>query len=198
MIRVEDIRELRAETGASISEVRQALLDSGGDKSRARQALERAMSAKGIRKAERETRAGVIDHYIHSDRKIGVLAELLCETDFVARTVEFQTLAHDICMHIAAMSPLYIRREDIPDNVVGVEKRVIEEETLKLAKPKAILDQIVSGKLDSHFKAISLLDQAFVKNPDKTVGELLQEAAGKFGENVRVSRFIRFELGGND
>lgn len=168
---------LREKTGASISEVRNALITSGGDTERALQILERSLGERGSKKAERETRQGIVDCYIHSDRKIGVLVEVLCETDFVARTSEFKALAHDVALHIAAMNPLYIRKEDVPSEVKDAERQVVGEE-----------------KLEKHLVEMSLVTQAFVKNPDKTVGEVLNEAAGKFGENIRIGRFIRFAL----
>ena len=166
---------LREKTGASISEVRNALVSADGDIARALQILERSLGERGSRKAERETKQGIVDCYVHSDRKIGVLVEVLCETDFVARTSEFKALAHDIALHIAAMNPLYIRKEDIPQEVIEAERGTIENP-------------------DKHFADVSLLTQPFVKNADKTVGEVLAEAAGKFGENIRIGRFIRFAL----
>lgn len=194
MIRTEDIKELRAETGAGISEVRKALEEARGDKARALQLLERSLLVRGGKKSERETRAGIVDCYIHSDRRIGVLLELFCETDFVARTSEFQSFAHDIALHVAAMSPLYVRKEDVPVDVLEAERRLITEEVAKMPKSKEILEQIISGKLESNFSQICLLQQPFVKNPDKTVGEILLETSGKFGENMKVGRFVRFAL----
>lgn len=194
MIRTEDIKELRAETGAGISEVRKALEEAGGDKTRALQILERSLSLRGGKKSDRETKAGIVDCYIHSDRRIGVLLELLCETDFVARTPEFQAFAHDIALHIAAMNPLYLRKDDVPAGIVEAERRLVSEEVMQMQKPKEVLDQIISGKLESRFSQMCLLDQPFVKNPDKTVGETLLGASGKFGENMKVGRFIRFAL----
>ncbi|MDO8499992.1 MAG: elongation factor Ts [bacterium] len=194
MISVEDIKELREKTGAGISEVRSALMEAKGDKERAMKVLERSLGARGGKKSERATRGGVVDCYIHSDHKIGVLIEVLCETDFVARNVEFKTFVHDVAMHIAATNPLYIRREDVPEDVIRAERRLIEEGVLTMQKPKEILEQIISGKMDSHFKDITLMDQPFVKDPDKTIGQVVLEAAGKFGENIKISRFIRFAL----
>lgn len=175
MIRTEDIKTLREKTGASISEVRNALITADGDIARALQILERSLGERGSLKAERETRQGIVDCYIHSDKKIGVLVEILCETDFVARTSEFKALVHDVAMHIAAMNPLYVRKEDVPREVMEAERGLVDD-------------------LDKHFSEVLLLTQPFVKNPDKTVGEVLNEAAGKFGENIRVGRFVRFAI----
>mgnify|MGYP001616156932 FL=1 len=194
MTSIDDIKEIREKTGAGISEVRNALTEAKGDKERALKILERALGAKGGKKSERAAKDGIVDCYIHSDHRIGVLLEVNCETDFVARNVEFRAFMHDIAMHIAAMNPLYVSREDIPEDVRRVERRFIEEEVSAMPKPKEITDQIIAGKLESHFKDITLLDQPFVKNPDKTINEVVQEAAGKFGENIRVNRFIRFAL----
>ena len=194
MTSVDDIKEIREKTGAGISEVRTALIEAKGDKERALKILARALGAKGGKKSERTAKEGIVDCYIHSDHKIGVLIEMNCETDFVARNVEFRAFVHDIAMHIAAMNPLYVSREDIPEDVRRAERRFVEEEVSAMPKSKEIMDQIIAGKLESHFKGITLLDQPFAKNPDKTINEVVQEAAGKFGENIRVSRFIRFAL----
>ncbi len=194
MINIDDIKEVREITGAGVSEVRTALIEAKGDKERALKILERALGARGERKSERTAKEGIVDCYIHSDHKIGVLLEVNCETDFVARNTEFQTFVHDIAMHIAAMNPLYIRRQDVPEGVVLDEQRLIEEEVSTMRKPKETMDKIVAGKLESHFQDMTLLDQPFVKNPDKTIDEIVREASGKFGENIKISRFIRFAL----
>ena len=194
MTDIDDIKEIREITGAGISEVRIALIEAKGDKERALKILALALGARGSKKSERTTKEGIVDCYIHSDRKIGVLIEINCETDFVARNVEFQSFVHDIAMHTAAMDPLYVSREDIPEDIVGAERRFIEEEVSTMQKPKKVIEQIMAGKLESHFKDITLLDQPFVKNPDKTITEVVQEAAGKFGENIKISRFVRFAL----
>ena len=194
MTSVDDIKEIREKTGAGISEVRTALIEAKGDKERALKILARALGAKGSKKSERNAKEGIVDCYIHSDHKIGVLIEMNCETDFVARNVEFRAFVHDIAMHIAAMNPLYVSREDVPEDVRRAERRFVEEEVSAMPKSKEIMDQIIAGKLESHFKDITLIDQPFVKDPDKTINEVVQEAAGKFGENIKVNRFIRFAL----
>ena len=180
LVSTEDIKMLREETGASIGEIRKALIAADGDYERAKHALSRALGLKGQEKAGRKTAAGVIDAYVHPDRRIGVLVELSCETDFVARNEAFRALAHEIALHIAAMNPLYVRREDVPESVIAAERRLIEEEVIKLGKPSHMTETIVSGKLESHFKDISLLAQPFVKDPDKSVNEIVSEASGKF------------------
>lgn len=194
MAQIDAIKELRDKTGASISEVKRAIDEAGGDAEKALRLLELALGAKASQKSGRATNEGVVDCYVHSDRKIGVLVEALCETDFVARTEEFRAFVHDVALHIAAMNPMYIRREDVPEETVEAERRLIAEEVSRLSKPKEVIEQIISGKLENHLNDILLLNQPFVKNQDKTVGEVLSEVAGKFGENVRISRFIRFAL----
>jgi len=194
MITTEAIKNLRAKTGASISDVKAALEKGGGDIDRAFQILERSLGERGGSKVTRLTHEGIVDCYLHSDKKIGVLVELLCETDFVARTEEFRALAHDIALHIAACNPLYVGREDVPAEIVEAERRFAEEEASRLVKPKEIIEQIISGKLEKHFGEISLLTQPFVKNQDKTIGDIITEAAGKFGENIKVGRFVRFSI----
>lgn len=193
-IRTEDIKLLREETGASISEIRNALLAAGGDLAKARQVIERALGDRAKKKLDRETKSGVVDCYVHSDRKIGVLVEVACETDFVARNEEFRAFAHDIALHIAAVNPLYVRREEIPEDVAVAERRLVEEEVAALGKVKDIADQIITGKMESHFGGICLYSQPFVKNQDKTVGEVIAEASGKFGEHIKVNRFVRFSF----
>lgn len=194
MISAQQIKELREETGAGVSEVKKALEESGGDMSRARAAIERRLGNAAGKRAGRETRAGLVDAYIHSNSKVGVLVELFCETDFVARNPDFRALAHDIALHIAAMSPAYLSQDAIPEDIVASERQRCTEEAKKSGKSAEIQEQIVEGKLRSHFGALSLMDQQFVKDPDKTVGQMVNEAIGRFGENIKVGRFIRFEL----
>ena len=144
--------------------------------------------------AGRETRAGVVDAYVHSNARIGALVELFCETDFVARNPDFVALAHDIALHVAAMSPAYLSYEAVPEDIRNAEKKRFEEEARQTGKQAEIQEQIVDGKLKAHFGALSLTDQHFVKDQDKTVGQVVNEAIGRFGENIRLGRFVRLEL----
>lgn len=194
MISAQQIKELRERTGAGISDVKKALLEHGEDSDKAFAALERKLGADAVKRAGRATEAGIVETYIHSNGRIGAMIEILCETDFVARTPQFKELAHDIAMHIAAMRPLYLSLDTIPQEVWNAEKERIEEETRKMDKPHAVLEHIIDGKIKSHFGALSLLAQPFVKDQDKTVGDIVNEASGRFGENVTMSRFARFEI----
>jgi elongation factor Ts len=194
MISAQQIKDLREQTGAGISEIKKALEESNGDMDRARASIERRLGANAGKRAGRETRAGVVDAYIHSNARVGVLVELFCETDFVARNPAFVALAHDIALHVAAMNPVYLSQEAVPADIREAEVRSCEEEAKKSGKPAAIQEQIVRGMTASHFAALSLSDQEFVKDPGKTVGQMINEAIGRFGENIRVGKFVRFEL----
>ena len=188
------IKELREETGAGISDIKRALEDAGGDPVRAREFIERRLGNIAEKKASRETKAGVVDAYIHSNGRIGALVEVFCETDFVARNPAFKEFAHDIALHIAAMSPLYLSSDAVPQEVWQAERLKVTEEVKKLGKPEGITSEIIDGKLKSHFGSFSLMSQPFVKDQDKTVEEFLKESIGRFGENIRIGRFTRFEF----
>lgn len=194
MISADAIKELREKTGAGFSDVKKALEESGGNMEKAFAWLERKLGSLAGKRLGRETHAGLVEAYIHSGSHIGVLVELLCETDFVARNPAFKELAHDVAMHIAAMRPAYAAFDVVPQEVWSAEKSRFEEEIRGLEKPANILEEIIDGKLKAHFGALSLMTQPFVKDQDKTVGEVVNEAIGKFGENIKIGRFVRFEL----
>lgn len=194
MVSAELIKNLRDKTGASINECKKALEEAGGGLERAEKILEKKLGSLAGKRIGRETCAGIIDSYIHSDRRVGVLVELLSETDFVARNPAFSELAHNLALHIAASRPVYASVESVPHDVWAGEKTRFEEEVSRLGKPEKIAQEIVDGKLKSYFGAIALLDQTFIKDQDKTVRDIVNEAIGKFGENIRVGRFVRFEL----
>lgn len=194
MISAQQIKELREETGAGVSDIKKALEESGGDMTAARAAIDRRLGNAAGKRAGRETAAGVVDAYIHSNSRVGVLVELFCETDFVARSPAFVALAHDIALHIAAMNPLYLSQDAVPADIMAAERRRCEEEARQSGKPALIQTQIAEGKLKSYFGALSLLDQQFVKDQDKTVITIINEAIGRFGENIKVGKFTRFEL----
>lgn len=193
MVSAEKIKELRERTGASIAECKKALEKTSGDLEQAIAVLEKALGGMAAKKSSRELKAGVIESYLHGG-KIGVLVEVHSETDFVARNPEFRALAHDIAMQVAASAPLYRDVASIPEEVVAAERARFEEEVASLGKSPDLAAKITEGKLKTHFEALCLMTQPFVKNPDKTMGEVVNEAIGKFGENIKVGRFVRFEL----
>lgn len=188
------IKELRELTGAGISDVKKALEESGGDLEKAQAAIERKLGSSAGKRIGRETKAGLVEAYIHSNGRVGSMVELFCETDFVARNNEFKELAHDLALHIAAMNPRYLSLDNIPAETWEEEKRYFEEEFAKLNKPPHLLKEIIDGKLKSHFQGTVLVTQPFVKDQDKTVGDLVKEAIGKFGENIKIGKFVRFEV----
>jgi len=194
MISSETVKELRERSGVSVMECKKALEEAAGDIEKALAMLEKRFGGMAAKKLSRETQDGIVEAYIHSNGKLGVLVEFHSETDFVARNPAFKELAHDIALHIAAMNPAYRSIEDIPEAVVAKERGEFEEEVAKLGKPKEIAAQIIEGKLASRLSEMSLLAQPFVKDPNKTVKDLIDAAVGKFGENIRVGRFIRFGI----
>ncbi len=193
-ISAQQIKELRESTGAGISDVKKALEESQGDLEKAFKIIERKLGSAAIKKASRETRAGLIDAYVHSNGKVASLVEVFCETDFVARNPDFKELAHDLAMHIAAMRPLYLSVDAVPKDEWEAEKTVFQKEANALNKPAHVLESIVEGKLASHFGAQSLLQQPFIKDDNKTVGGVINEAIGKFGENIKIGKFVRLEI----
>ena len=194
-ISAQAVKELRERTGAGMMECKGALTEAGGDTEAAIDILRARGAAKAAKRAERETREGAIGSYIHMGGKIGVLVEVNCETDFVARNEAFQALVRDVAMHIAAASPVAIRREDFPADLVERERSVYREQMKESGKPEQIWDKIVDGKLEKFFAEQALLEQPFVKNPDQTVGQLITDIGAKMGENIVVRRFTRYELG---
>ena len=188
------IKELREKTGAGVSDVKKALEEAKGDTGRALEIIERKLGGSAGKRAGRETTAGLVEAYVHSNNRLGVLIELFSETDFVARNESFKQLAHDIALHIAAMRPMYLSLDAVPREQWEAEKERFTEEAKTLNKPSNIIREIIDGKLKAHFGAYSLLEQPFVKDQDKTVGQVLNEAIGKFGENIKIGRFVRLEM----
>jgi elongation factor Ts len=189
------VKELRDRTGAGMMECKSALTEAGGDTERAIDILRAKGAAKAAKRAERETKEGAVGSYIHMGGRIGVLVELGCETDFVARTDQFQQLVRDVAMHIAAASPVAVRREDFPAELLERERGVYREQVRESGKPEQIWDKIVDGKMEKFYAESALLEQPFVKNPDMTVGQMVTEVSGKTGEKIEVRRFARFALG---
>lgn len=188
------VKELRERTGAGMMECKKALEETNGDIEKAIDALRAKGAAKAAKRAERDAKEGTIATYVHGG-KIGVLVEVNCETDFVARNADFVQLAKDIAMHVAAANPLALNAADIAPEVVEREKAVYLETVKGEGKPEKMWDKIVEGKLSKFYKENTLLDQPYVKDPDKTVGQYVTEVASKTGENVVVRRFVRFALG---
>lgn len=194
-ISAKDVKELRDRTGAGMMECKAALTESNGNMENAIDILRARGAAKAAKRAEREAREGTVASYIHMGGKIGVLVELNCETDFVAKTEQFQELARLIALHIAAANPTGVSREQIPADVVERERGVYREQMRESGKPEKIWDKIIEGKLEKFYAESTLLEQPFVKNPDQTVGQLITEVSGKTGEKIEVRRFTRYALG---
>ncbi|HET6230881.1 MAG TPA: translation elongation factor Ts [Longimicrobiaceae bacterium] len=194
-ISAKDVKELRDRTGAGMMECKTALTESAGDMEKAIDWLRARGTAKAAKRADRETKEGSIGSYIHMGGKIGVLVEVGCETDFVARNDQFQALVRDIAMHIAAANPTSVSRENIAADVVERERGVYREQMKESGKPEHIWDKIIEGKVEKFYSESVLLEQPFVKNPDITVGQMITDASGKTGEKIEVRRFTRFALG---
>ncbi|MFQ5682624.1 MAG: translation elongation factor Ts [Candidatus Binatia bacterium] len=189
------VKELRNKTGAGMMNCKKALAECEGDMERAVDYLRRKGLAAAAKRVGRVTAEGMVGAYIHAGGKIGVLAELNCETDFVARTAEFQTLLKDIAMQIAAANPRYIRSEEVPPEEMDREREIYRRQAVDLGKPEKVVDKIVEGKMERFYSEVCLLEQAFIKDPDRKVGDLIQDTAARLGENIQVSRFVRYHLG---
>jgi len=188
------VKQLRDSSAASMMECQNALKETKGDINKALEILKRKGRVAAEKKNGRETSAGLIESYVHSNAKIGVLLDLRCETDFVAKNSLFKELAHEIALQIAAMAPQYISEMDIPEAVIKEEKEVYLDELKDAGKPEKIVNQIIEGKLKKRFSEICLLNQPYIKNQDQTIGELIKDYIAKIGENIKVVRFVRFEI----
>ncbi|WP_126994247.1 translation elongation factor Ts [Thermosipho globiformans] len=195
MIDAKLVKELRDRTGAGMMDCKKALEEANGDMEQAIEILRKKGIAKAAKKASRETSDGIIAAYVHFNKRIGVLVELNCETDFVARTEDFQELGNKIAMHIAAMSPRWVRREDVPQEVIEKEKEIYRDQLKDSGKPEHVIEKIVEGKLNKFFEENCLYEQKFAFDEDKTVEELIKESIAKIGENIRVSRFVKYTVG---
>ncbi len=189
------VKDLRERTGAGMMDCKKALEESGGDVEKAIEFLRIRGLSKAAKKAGRETSEGLVVSYIHPGNRIGVLLEVNCETDFVARTDDFQNLVKNLAMHIAAAAPLGVSREDIPADLISKERDVFKAQALEEGKPAAVVDKIVQGRIDKFYAEAALLDQVYVKDNDKKVSDLVGEAISKLGENIKIARFARFQLG---
>jgi len=194
-INAKQVKDLRERTGAGMMDCKNALVEAKGDMEGAIVILRKKGLASAQKKAARIAAEGMIGHYIHAGGKLGVLVEVNCETDFAARSADFQALVKDIAMHIAAQNPLYVRREDVPVEELAKEKEIYKDQARASGKPDHIIDKIAEGKLESYYQMVCLYDQAFVKDPNLTVEQLINNAVGKIGENIRIRRFTRFKTG---
>ena len=189
------VKQLRDKTGAGMMDCKAALTEAGGDAEKALEILRKKGQATAAKRAGRATKEGVIGHYIHMGGKVGVLVEVNCETDFVARTDDFQALAKEIAMHVAAADPRFVSRDQVPGAELEKEKDIYRGQFAGSGKPDAVIDKIVEGKLGSFYSQICLLEQPSVRDPNVTIQQMLQAATAKTGENIAVSRFVRFKLG---
>ncbi len=189
------VKELREKTGAGMMDCKKALQESVGDLEKAVDFLRQKGLALASRKESRTAAEGLVGSYIHGGGKIGVLVELNCETDFVARTSEFQGLLKDVAMQVAAANPRYIRREDVPKDELERERQIYHQQALESGKPEKIMGKIVEGKMERFYSEVCLLEQEFVKDPDRQMGELIKDVVARLGENVQVKRFTRYHIG---
>jgi len=189
------VKELREKTGAGIMDCKKALSENDGDVEKAITFLREKGLAAAQKKASRVAADGLVLSYIHAGGKVGVLIEVNCETDFVAKTDGFSELVKDLALHVAALSPLYVRREEVPAELIEKEKEIYAAQARESGKPEQVIEKMVSGKLEKFFKEVCLLEQPFVKNPDQSVEKLIIEAVAKLGENITVRRFARFKVG---
>jgi elongation factor Ts len=190
------VKELREKTNAGMMDCKKALGETEGDMEKAVDLLRQKGLAVAAKRAGRATKEGVVASYIHAGGKLGVMVEVGCETDFVAKTDDFQAFARDVAMHVAAVNPVCVSREDVPADLVEREKAIYTKQALDSGKPENIVEKIVTGKLEKYISEICLLEQKFVKNPDLSIQDLLNELVAKMGENISIKRFARFQIGG--
>jgi elongation factor Ts len=193
-ITAQTVAALRKATGVGIADCKKALEECDGDLQKAADHLRKQGSLKAAKKADRSTGEGLIDAYIHAGGKVGVLVEVNCETDFVARNEEFKELVKDIAMHIAAANPLYVSSEDVPEEVLEKEKEIYTEQLKKEGKPDEIIEKIMAGKIQKYYEEVCLLEQPFIKEEKKKIKDLIQEKIAKIGENIVVARFTRYSF----
>ena len=189
------VKDLRERTGAGFSDCRAALLEAGADLEKAIDVLRRKGQAAAQKKAQREATEGLIGHYLHAGGKIGVLIEINCESDFVARTEDFQRLCHDVAMHVAALDPRYVRREEVTPQILDHEREIYREQARATGKPEPVIEKIVNGKMEKFYEENCLYEQHFIKDESITVHELIAQMIAKLGENISVRRFVRLKVG---
>ena len=194
MVTIDQVKQLREETGVSLMEVKKALEEAKGDSEKAKELL-RIWGQKVLnKKTSRDVKSGLIESYLHQNGQTGVLLDISCETDFVAKSPEFKNLAHEICLQIAAMKPLYVKAEDIPEEFLDGETKIYTEQLKDSGKPENIVKQILEGKLNKYKEEVSLMSQAWVKDDSKTIKNLVEDTVAKLGENIEIKRFARYEI----
>ncbi|MFO7607338.1 MAG: translation elongation factor Ts [Desulfurivibrionaceae bacterium] len=189
------VKELRDKTNAGMMDCKKALVETGGDMEKAVDFLRQKGLAVAMKRADRATSEGLVETYIHAGGKLGVMVEIGCETDFVAKSDMFREFAKDVAMHIAASNPVATKREEVPAELVARETEIFKNQALESGKPENIIDKIVAGKIDKYYSEVTLMEQKFVKNPDLTIQDLLNEIIAKIGENISIKRFARFQVG---
>jgi elongation factor Ts len=189
------VKELRERSGAGFSDCRAALVEAKGDLDKAIDVLRRKGQAAAQKKAQREATEGLIGHYIHAGGKIGVVIEINCESDFVARTDDFQRLCHDVAMHVAALDPRYVRREQVTPQILDHEREIYREQARATGKPEPVIEKIVNGKMEKFYEENCLYEQHFIKDESLTVGEMVSQMIHKLGENISIRRYVRFKVG---
>jgi elongation factor Ts len=194
-ISAQQVKELRDRTGVGFAACRDALVETGGDIERAIDILRKKGQATAAKKAQRATSEGLVSCYIHAGGKIGVLVEVNCESDFVARTDDFQRLCHDVAMHIAALDPRFLRREEVTQETLDREREIYKEQAKATGKPEAVIEKIVSGKMEKFYEENCLYEQHFIKDESVTISEMVNSAIAKLGENITIRRFSRFKVG---
>jgi elongation factor Ts len=194
MVTIDQIKQLREETGVSVIEVKKALNQANGDVEKARELLRILGKAVSAKKVSRETKSGLVDTYIHPNAKAGVLLDIRCETDFVAKSPDFKNLAHEICLQIAAMKPIFVSETEIPAEFLDGETKIYTEQVKGSGKPEKIVAQIIEGKLNKYKQEVSLLSQIWIKDDSKTIRNLIEDTVGKVGEKIEVKRFARYEI----
>jgi elongation factor Ts len=197
-VSAQQVKELRDRTGAGFTACREALVEGGGDVDRAIDILRKKGQAAAAKKAQRATSEGLVSSYIHAGGKIGVLIEMNCESDFVARTDEFQRLCHDVAMHIAALDPRFLRREEVTQETLDREKEIYKEQAKATGKPEAVVEKIVTGKMEKFYEENCLYEQHYIKDEAMTIKELIDHTIAKIGENIAIRRFARFKVGESD
>ena len=198
MVDAKTVKELRELSGAGMMDCKKALIETNGDIAKAVEFLREKGLALAAKKSGREAREGIVESYVHGGGRIGVLVEVNCETDFVARTPEFKELAHELAMQVAAMNPTYLSREDVPQEVVDKERSILVAQAREEGKPDKVLDKVVEGRLERFFQQACLLEQPYMRDGSKTVQALIKESIAQLGENIMVRRFVRFETGRAD
>jgi len=197
-INAAQVKELREKTGVGMMKCKEALVEAKGDIAGAEKLLRKQGVAAAARRSGRSTGEGIVGSYVHTGGKIGVLVEVNCETDFAARSDDFKELVRSIAMHVAAAAPRFVRREEVDEKTLAEEREIAHEQAIKAGKPEKIVDKIIEGKIQKFYTEHCLMEQPYVKDPDKTVGELIADAVSRIGENLQIRRCVRFVLGEDD